>query len=391
MTTLRAIALAPVLALVGFAGAQAFASQAPPLVANCVDAADGWKIEVLGVSCTTAGEMVRRLAQTAPKTPTRLKGMTCTVGSVGRAPISIRCSGTRGRFLRADAYLGQGKKTPRLELARCPDYVDELGRRWEIRHERYLGGCDGARGDLARIATTPIPNPRSIEYDRWSVRFRPKNGSCGGSPWKPALPRDVGCSGFFSATPTRQVFFEFRAKVKLAPPPSTGGATTTVRRSMSGAHAARPNEAKRLVLQKSDFPRGTVARDGGGTVSAAGSGYAVTYLYRSAGGPRELAASVAVFKSRSVAVEMFEETRAELGSAVPRLTLPRYGEQQVANFSPLGGSRLIVRTGSVVWVLELETAVTRGGRTHELTKAEAIAEYRIYAVKQQRRIAKGAR
>lgn len=153
------------------------------------------------------------------------------------------------------------------------------------------------------------------------------------------------------------------------------------------AQAAAPNKAKTLVLQKADFPRATVAKDGGGSATASGSGYGVTYLYETAGKPNELSASVAVFKSRSLAVQMFRESRDELGSAVPKLKLPRYGDEQVADFSVLGGSRLIVRTGSIVWVLELQTFLTRAGRTHELTKKEAVAEYRRYAPKQQRRIA----
>jgi hypothetical protein len=153
----------------------------------------------------------------------------------------------------------------------------------------------------------------------------------------------------------------------------------------AAALAAPPNKAKALALQKSDFPPSTLARNAGGTVSAGGSGYGVTYLYRTAGKPNELSVSVAVFGSRAVARQMYAESKSEVGSATARLKLPRYGDEQVADFSPLGGSRLIVRTGSVVWVLELQTIV--GSR--ELTKAEALAEYRRYAPKQKRRIEAG--
>jgi hypothetical protein len=157
--------------------------------------------------------------------------------------------------------------------------------------------------------------------------------------------------------------------------------------AVSAAPAAPANPAKTLALQKADFPRGTVARNPSATVSAAGSGYGVTYRYRTAGKPNELSVSVAVFKSRAVAAQLFRESKAELGSATPRLQLPRYGDEQVAGFHVLGGSQLIVRTGSVVWVLELQTIV--GSR--ELTKAEALAEYRRYAPKQKRRIEAGTR
>jgi hypothetical protein len=153
--------------------------------------------------------------------------------------------------------------------------------------------------------------------------------------------------------------------------------------------AGAPNKAKTLVLQKSDFPPGTVARDGQGSASSAGSGYGITFNYRTAGNPNELSASVVVLKARSLAVQTFRDYRSDMSSIVPKLTLPRYGDEQVANFSFIGGSQLIVRKGSVVWVLELQTFLTRGGQTHELTKAEAIAEYKRYAPKQQRRIGNG--
>lgn len=157
----------------------------------------------------------------------------------------------------------------------------------------------------------------------------------------------------------------------------------------SSLAAATPNKAKTLVLQKSDFPAGTIAKPVGGSSSAAGSGYAVTFYYRTRGKPNELSASVIVLKSRSVAVRTFRELRSEMIPAIPKLKLPSYGDEQVANHSVLGGSQLIVRRGSVVWVLEFQTFVTRGGQTHELTRAEAIAEYKRYAPKQQRRVGNG--
>ena len=51
----------------------------------------------------------------------------------------------------------------------------------------------------------------------------------------------------------------------------------------------------------------------------------------------------------------------------------------------LGGSQLLVRKGSIVWVLELQTFL----KTHELTKAEAIAQYVRYGRRQQQKIGKG--
>jgi hypothetical protein len=154
----------------------------------------------------------------------------------------------------------------------------------------------------------------------------------------------------------------------------------------AAALAAPPNKAEALALQKSDFPAGTVVRPGGGSATATGSSYAVTFQYRTGTKPNELSAFVAVSPGRGVATAMFRELKSEMGLGVPKLKLPPYGDEQVADFSPLGGSRLLVRKGSVVWALELQTFLTRGGRTHELTKAEAIAEYKRYAPKQQRRV-----
>jgi hypothetical protein len=157
----------------------------------------------------------------------------------------------------------------------------------------------------------------------------------------------------------------------------------------AGAPAAVPNEAKALALRTSDFPPGAVARDAGGAVTAGGSGYGVTYHFRSGGRPLELSVAVTVFKSRAMAVELFRELRSDLGTGIPKLKLPRYGDEQAANHSVLGGSRLIVRTGSVVWYLEPQTYMVRGGRTYELTRPQAVALYRTYAAKQAKRVAAG--
>ncbi len=153
--------------------------------------------------------------------------------------------------------------------------------------------------------------------------------------------------------------------------------------------AAPPNRAKTLALQKSDFPRGAVARHAAGSATSAGSGYGVTYHYSSGGRPYELSVAVLVFKGRAMATQMFNELRGDMIPIVPKLKLPRYGDQQIANHSVLGGSQLIVRKGSVVWTLEPQTFMTRGAKTYELSKAQAVALYGIYAAKQQKRIGAG--
>jgi hypothetical protein len=157
----------------------------------------------------------------------------------------------------------------------------------------------------------------------------------------------------------------------------------------SAAAAATPNRAKTLALQKSDFPAGAVGKNAAGTATAAASGYGVTYHYRSGGRPMEASIAVTVFKSRAMAVEMFKELRTDLIPGIPKLKLPRYGDEQVADHSVLGGSRLIVRKGSVVWYLEPQTYMVRAGKEYELTRAQTVAFYKVYAAKQARKVAAG--
>ena len=140
-----------------------------------------------------------------------------------------------------------------------------------------------------------------------------------------------------------------------------------------------------IVLQKSDFALAAKARLLQG--EAAGKGGFANYAYVTRGRPNELASSVAVLRSTAQAKALFAEFKRDALSfpKQQRLTLPPYGHEQVATFGR-AGSQLIVRTRHIVWMLDLQTFLTRGGRTHELTKAEAIAEYRTYAPKQQVRV-----
>lgn len=140
-----------------------------------------------------------------------------------------------------------------------------------------------------------------------------------------------------------------------------------------------------IVLQKSDFAPAAKARLLQG--EAAGKGGFANYAYVSRGRPNELSSSVAVLPTTGQARALFEEFKRDALSfpKQQRLALPQYGEEQVATFGR-AGSQLIVRTRRVIWMLELQTFLTRGGRTHELTKAEAIAEYRTYAPKQRVRV-----
>lgn len=155
-------------------------------------------------------------------------------------------------------------------------------------------------------------------------------------------------------------------------------------------------DPKTLVLQKSDFPAG--ARVIRTINSPGGVGLARTYRYRGPGGPIDLTSSVAVLKSSSQAQAMFKTLRTEWGglldritkgtSYVPRLSLPRYGDEQMATYHPLDGGKLLVRTNTVIWFLLLQDLSSqRGSRT--LTKAEAAAELKRYGLKQRRRVGSG--
>jgi hypothetical protein len=88
---------------------------------------------------------------------------------------------------------------------------------------------------------------------------------------------------------------------------------------------------------------------------------------------------------------MFKQMKSELIPAVPKLKLAGkpYGDEQVANHSVLGGSQLIVRKGSVVWMLEPQTYMVRAGKEYELTGAQTAALYEKYGRAQQARVAKG--
>lgn len=147
---------------------------------------------------------------------------------------------------------------------------------------------------------------------------------------------------------------------------------------------AAPKPPPTIVLQPSDFaPAAKVTIVASATEGR--SGFA-TYAYRTAKGPSEISISVVVLPSVGMAKSFYRETRADALSypLQDRISLPRYGEQQFSDFGA-AGTQLIVRTNRVVWVLGQRTIV----KNHDLTKAEAIVEYKRYAPKQQRRVGKG--
>lgn len=149
--------------------------------------------------------------------------------------------------------------------------------------------------------------------------------------------------------------------------------------------AASAKDARQMVLQKSDFPPGARASAKGGDAM----GYSVTWNYRTGTKPNQISSSAGVLPNRTTARAGFREFTSDLGPLARRIQLPKYGDEQVATFHVLDGSQLIVRKNTVVWALILQTFLTRGGVTHELTKAEAIAEYKRLAPKMQSRVGNG--
>jgi hypothetical protein len=147
-------------------------------------------------------------------------------------------------------------------------------------------------------------------------------------------------------------------------------------------------DPKTLVLQKSDLPAGArVLRRSGPTPFASGTGYGVTYRYRTASGSNELTSVASVMKNRSLAVKGFRELKSDYTKDV-EFRLPKYGDEQHASFL-LGTAQLIVRTDTVVWTLILMRTGSTGSNPNELTKAEAVAELKKYGAKQMRRVGSG--
>jgi hypothetical protein len=204
----------------GFAGAHTIAAE-PPLVVNCTNV-QGWAVEVMKINCLQAGKIIHKLTRTkAPATPVRSAGLTCTVAPAGRTPTAISCAGGARRWLRAGMRIQQ--TAVRLVLPavkRCGDYVDDRGRRWEIRIASM--SCDLARELVSELATLP--------RDSDNIRSTEKlyNVSCSAFGTG-RLPVQLSCSG---SRPAGRflVISSFYASVRLAPTPSTTTATTTIRR-----------------------------------------------------------------------------------------------------------------------------------------------------------------
>jgi hypothetical protein len=167
-------------------------------------------------------------------------------------------------------------------------------------------------------------------------------------------------------------------------------AAATATTALAAGAATSP---KALVLQKPDFPAGTrVVR----TLAIPGSAnHSIVYRYRGPNGPVDLTSSVAILNSPGQAATLFKRLGKEWTGLLarltkgtgynPRLSLPRYGDEQVATYHGADGGKLLVRSGDVLWFILLQDLSSQPG-TRILGKAKGAAELRKYGAKQMRRV-----
>ena len=150
--------------------------------------------------------------------------------------------------------------------------------------------------------------------------------------------------------------------------------------------ASTAKDPKTLVLQKSDFPAGARLGQKGADKSPQVSSYYVTYRYKAGSNQFELISTASVM-SRGVAIRAFREARSLLQHGYQKISLPKYGDEQVAGLAREDNAgELWVRKGGVVWALTVNTADLASGL---ITKAESIALLKRFGPKQMKRVGSG--
>lgn len=147
-----------------------------------------------------------------------------------------------------------------------------------------------------------------------------------------------------------------------------------------------------LVLQRSDMPAKAKYVNGRmptveKAMAAGGIASSVAFhhsnIQRSQTKTDTVSGMVVTLKSPGDArktYRLFKEDLAPKPSNIVRL--PAYGDEQVAWWTPsVSKAELLVRKGSMVWQLEVNPEL--------LTKSQTLAQLRVYAVKQKRRIGSG--
>jgi hypothetical protein len=160
-------------------------------------------------------------------------------------------------------------------------------------------------------------------------------------------------------------------------------AATMTTTALAASTARAPKD---MVLQPSDFPKSAAAQAIRPTKPDAIS-HVVIYRYRTVSRKRaELTSSVTVMPNARLAKFLYREQRSGLILEIQNtLTLPSYGDEQVAAYLPATDGQLVVRKRNTVWVLAIG-AVT--GTPH-LTTGEAIAEFKRFGPKARKRVGAG--
>jgi hypothetical protein len=148
----------------------------------------------------------------------------------------------------------------------------------------------------------------------------------------------------------------------------------------SRALAAAKPDARKLVLQKSDFPPGASIRRRDGNAT----GYGVSWKYRTGSKPNELLSYAVVAPSVAIARKNYGFFKEDILKNEPK-ALPRYGDEQAVSLDLPSHPRLLVRKGKIVWLIDWTSPL--GER--DVTRAEAIAELKRYGAKQAKRVASG--
>lgn len=145
--------------------------------------------------------------------------------------------------------------------------------------------------------------------------------------------------------------------------------------------ASTAKDPANLVLQKSDLPagaslKGKPIRDKSPQVNS----YSVQWRYK-VGAKQFHLVSVASVMSRGVAVAAFREARSLFQFGYSKISLPKYGDEQAAGLAREDNAgELWVRKGGTVWALSVLGPITR---------ADAIAQLKLYARKQMKRVGSG--
>jgi hypothetical protein len=151
--------------------------------------------------------------------------------------------------------------------------------------------------------------------------------------------------------------------------------------------AGTAKNPKALVLQKADFPAGARLLKKYSDKSPQVDGYVVQWRYKGGAKQFELIDTVTVMSPR-VATTAFRQARGLLQQGYRKISLPRYGDEQIAGLAREDNEgELWVRKGGVVWALSVNTAGV--GNWGLITRAESIAQLKQYAPKQAKRVGSG--